>query len=391
MKEVVIAGGARTPIGSFQGALSALSAPQLGAVVIKDALNRTGVKPEMVDEVIMGCVLSGGVGQAPARQSARLAGLPWSVGATTINKVCGSGLKTVMIAKAMIQAEDAEIVVAGGMESMSNAPYFLPGARAGWRMGNQKAVDLMIHDGLWDVYNNCHMGECADLLAKERNITRKEQDEFAIRSYKRALLAMKEGRFKKEIVPVEIPQKKGAPVVVEEDEEPKRFQEEKIPTLKPAFTPDGTVTAANASSLNDGSAAVIVMSEDKAKELGIKPLAKIVACAQSALESKYFTIAPIEAIKKVLAKAGMTLKDIDLFELNEAFSVQVIAAEKELGLDPEKLNVNGGAVALGHPIGASGARILVTLLYAMRERNLKRGLACLCIGGGEAVAMIVER
>ncbi len=390
MRESVIVSAVRTPVGSYLGSLSALSAPQLGAIVIKEALKRAGVKPEQVDEVIMGCVLSGGLGQAPARQAGIYAGLPWTVGATTINKVCGSGLKAVMLADAMIKVGDAEIIVAGGMESMSNAPFALPRVRQGWRMGNQTAIDLMINDGLWDIYRNCHMGECADLLGKEWNITREEQDAFAIRSYKRALQAMAEGRFKEEIVPVEVPQKKGEPIIVDEDEEPKRLKEDKVPTLKPAFTKDGTVTAANASSLNDGAACVVVMSREKAEEMGIKPLVRIIGHDQAAKESHWFTIAPVDAIRKVLKKTGYSLDKIDLIELNEAFSVQVIAAERELGLDMNKVNIKGGAVAIGHPIGCSGARILVTLIYAMKEQNAKTGLACLCIGGGEAVAMIVE-
>jgi acetyl-CoA C-acetyltransferase len=391
MGDNVIVSAARTPVGSFLGTLAPLSAPQLGAIVIKAALERAGLKPEQVDEVIMGCVLSGGLGQAPARQAMVYAGLPWKVCALTINKVCGSGLKSVMLADAMLTNGDAEIIVAGGMESMSNAPYFLPGARQGYRMGDQKVIDLMIHDGLWDVYKNCHMGACADMLGREWKISRKDQDDFCIRSYKRALKAISEGRFKDEIVPVEIPSKKGAPVVVAEDEEPRKFKEEKIPELKPAFTKDGTVTAANASSLNDGAGAVVVMSAKKAKSLGLKPLARIVGHCSAAKESDWFTIAPIEAVKNLFKKTGYTQDQIDLFEINEAFSVQVIAAERELKLDMEKVNVNGGSVAIGHPIGASGARILTTLLYALKNRNLKTGLATLCIGGGEAAAMIVER
>lgn len=390
MNQSVIVSAVRTPVGSFLGSLAPVPAPRLGATVIKEALSRAKVNPEQVDEVIMGCVLSGGLGQAPARQASIFAGLPWSVGTTTLNKVCGSGLKTVMLADSMIRAGDAEIIVAGGMESMSNAPYFLPGARTGYRMGDQKVIDLMIHDGLWDVYKNCHMGECADLLGKEWNISRKEQDEFAIRSYKRVLKATQEGKFKEEIVPVEIEQKTGK-IIVAEDEEPKRLKEDKVPSLKPAFTKDGTVTAANASSLNDGASAMVVMSQKKAEELGLKPLARIIGHAQSARESHWFTIAPVDAIKKVLAKTGYSLNKIDLFEINEAFSVQVIAAIREFKLDPEKVNIKGGAVAIGHPIGCSGARILTTLIYAMKDQNAKTGLATLCIGGGEAVAMIVER
>jgi acetyl-CoA C-acetyltransferase len=391
MGDNVIVSAARTPVGSFMGTLAPLPSPQLGAIAIKAALERAGVKPDQVDEIIMGCVLSGGVGQAPARQAMVLAGLPWKVCALTINKVCGSGLKAVMLADAMLTNGDADIIVAGGMESMSNAPYILPGARQGYRMGDQKVVDLMIHDGLWDVYKNCHMGACADQLGKEWNITRKEQDDFAIRSYKRALKSITDGKFKAEIVPVEIPQKKGAPVIVAEDEGPRKFREEKMPELKPAFTKDGGVTAANASSLNDGGAATVVMSKKKADSLGLKPLARIVGHCSAGRESDWFTIAPIDAVKKLFAKTGYSADKIDLFEINEAFSVQVIAALKEFKLSADKVNVNGGSVAIGHPIGASGARVLTTLLYAMQDRKAKTGLATLCIGGGEAAAMIVER
>ncbi len=389
MTESVIVSAARTPVGSFQGALASLAAPKLGAIAIKAALERAGVKPEMVNEVLMGCALTGGMGQAPARQAAIFAGLPWSVGATTIGKVCGSGMKAVMFADALIRAGDAEIIVAGGMESMSNTPYCLPGARQGYRMGDQKVVDMMIFDGLWDVYKNCHMGACADLLGTEGKISRQEQDEFALRSYQRALQAAADGKFKDEIVPVEIEDKKGK-IVVAEDEEPKKLKEEKVPTLKPAFTKDGTVTAANASSLNDGAAAMVVMSDKKAKELGLKPLARIVGHGQAARESHWFTLAPVDAMKKVINKTGYGIDRLDLFEINEAFSVQVIAAIREFKLNPEKVNVNGGSVAIGHPIGCSGARILTTLLYAMKNRKAKTGLATLCIGGGEAAAMIVE-
>ena len=390
MSDTVIVSAARTPVGSFLGVLAPLTAPKLGAIAIKAALERACLKPDQVEEVIMGCVLSGGVGQAPARQAMVYAGLPWSVCALTINKVCGSGLKAVMLADAMIQNGDAEIVVAGGMESMSNAPYILPGARTGYRMGDQKVVDLMIHDGLWDVYKDCHMGACADMLGKEWKISRKEQDDFCIRSYKRALKSMADGKFKDEIIAVEIPQKKGAPVVISEDEEPKKFKEDKIPELKPAFTKDGSVTAANASSLNDGAAALVVMSKKKAEALGLKPLARIIGHCSAGKESDWFTIAPIDAVKKLFKKTGYSADKIDLFEINEAFSVQVIAAEKEFKLDPDKVNVNGGSVAIGHPIGASGGRILTTLLYAMKDRKAKTGLATMCIGGGEAAAMIVE-
>ncbi len=389
MTESVIVSAARTPVGVFQGTLAPVTAPKLGAIAIKAAIERAGVKGDDINEVLFGCVLTGGMGQAPARQAAIFAGLPWSVGATTIGKVCGSGLKAVMLADSMIRAGDAEIIVAGGMESMSNAPYALPGARDGYRMGDKKAVDLMIRDGLWDVYKDCHMGECADLCGKEYNISRQDQDKFAIRSYKRAQKAIADGKFKAEIVPVEFEQK-GGKVVVAEDENPKKLREEKVSSLKPAFTKEGTVTAANASSLNDGAAALVVMSDQKAKALGLKPLARIIGHDQSARESHWFTIAPVDAMKKVLNKTGYGIDKIDILEINEAFSVQVIAAIREFKLDEEKVNVNGGAVALGHPIGCSGARILTTLLYALKDRKAKTGLATLCIGGGEAVAMIVE-
>lgn len=394
MSKSVIVSAARTAVGSFQGALSSIPATRLGSIVIQAALKRAGVDPALVDEVIMGCVLPAGLGQAPARQAAIGAGCPVSVSATTINKVCGSGLKAVMLADSMIRAGDAEILVAGGMESMSRAPYLLPGARDGWRMGPQTAVDSMIHDGLWDVYNNCHMGSCADMCGKKYGITREEQDAFAIASYQKALAAQAEGKYRAEIVPVEIPQKKGPALVVDKDEEPGRANFEKIPKLPPAFNKDGTVTAANASSLNDGAAALVVMSEDRARRMGLKPMAEIVGQAQFAREPEWFTVAPSGSIERVLQKTGMKLSEIDLFELNEAFSVQVMAVAKDLeklgGLEMSKVNVHGGAAAIGHPIGASGARILTTLLYAMQDRKAKTGLASLCIGGGEAVAVIVR-
>jgi acetyl-CoA C-acetyltransferase len=395
MAKSVIVSAARTAVGSFQGALASVPATKLGSLVIKEALRRGGVDPGAVDEVIFGCVLPAGLGQAPARQAALGAGCPVSVSATTINKVCGSGLKAVMLADSMIRAGDAEIVVAGGMENMSRAPYLLPGARDGWRMGPQTAVDSMINDGLWDAYNNCHMGSCADRCGTKYNITREEQDAFAINSYKKALAAQEAGKYRAEILAVEIPQKKGAPVIVDRDEEPGRVNFEKIPKLAPAFNKDGTVTAANASSLNDGAAAIVVMSEAKAKALKLKPMVEIVGHAQFAREPEWFTVAPTGSILRVLKKTGLALKDIDLFELNEAFSVQVMAVAKDLeevgGLDMSKVNVNGGAAAIGHPIGASGARILTTLLFAMQDRKAKTGLASLCIGGGEAVAVIVRQ
>ncbi len=391
MKDVVIVSGARTAVGSFQGALSGVKVTKLGSIVIAEALKRAGVAPDQVDEVIMGCVLPAGLGQAPARQAAIAAGIPASIGATTINKVCGSGLKAVMLADAMIKAGDAEIIVAGGMESMTQAPYLLPDARKGFRMGPKSAVDSMVHDGLWNIYTDEHMGSCADMLAREWKISREDQDAFAIKSYHKAQSATESGAFKPEIVPVEIPQRKGEPVIFDEDEEPKRLKKDKVPALRPAFNKDGSVTAANASSINDGAAAVVVMSADKAKELGLKVLARIVGHDQAAKEPEWFTLAPIDATRKVLKKTGLKIEQMDLIELNEAFGVQVLAAERELGLDMSKVNVKGGAVAIGHPIGCSGARILVTLIYAMMERNANLGLATLCIGGGEAVAMIVSR
>ena len=389
--EVVIASACRTPIGAFNGALSSFTAPQLGSIAIKEALKRAGLTGKDVSEVIMGEVLTAGVGQAPARQAALSAGIPNSVPCMTINKVCGSGLKAVMLAAQAIMVGDAEIVVAGGMESMSNAPYLLDKARNGYRLGHGELIDSMIRDGLWDVYNNFHMGNAAELCAKECNVPRSAQDEFAILSYKRALDAQKNGYFKDEIVPVAIEQKKGEPLIVSEDEEPKKVNFEKMVTLKPAFQKDGTVTAANASKINDGAAACVVMSKERAKKLGIEPLGTIVSQASAARAPEWFTMAPADAIRRILDKAHLKLEDIDLFEINEAFAVVNLAVGKELGIDSSKMNVHGGAVAFGHPIGASGARVLTTLLYAMKRYNKKRGLATLCIGGGEASAVIVER
>lgn len=391
LRDVVIVGAARTPIGSFMGSLAAVPAPRLGAVAIKAALERAGVKPEQVDEVIMGCVLTAGVGQAPARQAMIYAGIPRSAGAMTVNKVCGSGLKSVMLAAQAIQCGDADIVVAGGMENMSLVPYYSLNGRTGFRMGHVQLTDGMIFDGLWDVYNNFHMGNAGELCAKTYKITREEQDAYAAESYRRALQAIAEGKFKAEIAPVEIVDRKGAVTVVSEDEEPGKAKVDKFPTLKPAFMKDGTITAANASSINDGAAAVIVMAAKKAESLGLKPLARFVTHATASQDPEWFTTAPTYAIKKALEKAKLGTKDIDLFEINEAFSVVSIINNRNLQLDPAKVNVNGGAVSLGHPIGASGTRILVTLLYAMENRGVKRGLASLCIGGGEAVCVIVER
>ncbi|MCZ7556356.1 MAG: acetyl-CoA C-acetyltransferase [Bacteroidia bacterium] len=391
MNDVVIVSAARTPIGAFNGSLASLTAPQLGAIAIREALKRAGVKPEDVSEVIMGNVLTAGVGQAPARQAALFAGIPQSVPCMTINKVCGSGLKSVMLAAQAIAVGDADIVVAGGQESMSNTPYLLDKARTGYGFGHSTLVDGMIKDGLWDVYNNYHMGNAAELCATECNISRERQDEYAIESYRRALESLEKGIFTEEIVPVEIPQRKGDPVIVTEDEDIRKIKFDKVPTLKPAFLKDGTVTAANASSLNDGAAAVVLMSAAKAQELGLEPLARIVAQASAAKAPEWFTTAPADAVNKALAKASLSTDDIDLYEINEAFSVVSIANNDILKLDPAKVNVHGGAVAMGHPIGASGTRVLVTLLYAMKRANAKRGLASLCIGGGEASALIVER
>ncbi|MBL0106125.1 MAG: acetyl-CoA C-acetyltransferase [Ignavibacteria bacterium] len=390
MKEVVIVSAVRTPVGSYLGSLSSLKATELGAIVIKEAVKRAGIKPEDVSEVIMGCVLPAGLGQAPARQAAIYAGLPDSVPCLTINKVCGSGLKAVMLAEQAIKCGDAEIVVAGGFESMSNVPYYLDKARSGYRMGNGTLIDGMVHDGLWDVYNNFHMGSAAEMCSKEMNITKEEQDSFAEESYNRALKAIENGYFKDEIIPVEIKDKKGS-VIVSEDEDVKKVNFEKGKTLKGAFQKDGTVTAFNSSNLNDGAAALVLMSAEKAKELGITPLAKIVAQGSFAQKPEWFTTSPAYAIKNVLKKANLEVKDIDLIEANEAFSVQACAVNKIAGLDSAKVNVNGGAVAIGHPIGGSGARILTTLLHAMKNRKAGRGLATLCIGGGEASAIIVER
>ncbi|MGB6123478.1 MAG: acetyl-CoA C-acetyltransferase [Bacteroidota bacterium] len=391
MTDVVIVSACRTPIGGFGGSLSSLPAPRLGAIAVREAVQRAGLKPEDVDEVIMGNVLSAGVGQAPARQAAIFAGLPESVECMTVNKVCGSGLKSVMLGAQAIMLGDAEVVVAGGMESMSNAPYLLDKARTGYRMGNGELLDSMIKDGLLDVYNDYLMGNAGELCAKECNIPREAQDEYAIMSYKRAQEAQKEGRFQKEIVPVEVPAKKGQTVTVTEDEDVTRTNFEKIPKLKPAFTKDGTITAANASKISDGAAALVLMSAEKAKALGKKPIARILAQASHAKAPEWFTTAPADVIEKVLKKGNLKINDIDLLEINEAFAVVALAVNKIAGLDPGKVNVNGGAIALGHPVGASGARILVTLLHAMEQRNAKRGLAALCIGGGEASGVIVER
>ncbi len=390
MREVVIAAVARTPIGSFQGALSSIPAPRLGAIAIEAALKRAGIEGSQVSEVIMGNVLTAGIGQAPARQAAIYAGIPNSVPALTINKVCGSGMKAVMLGAQSIMVGESEVVVAGGMENMSLAPYLLPNARTGLRMGNQPFIDSMVHDGLWDPYNNQHMGNCAELCAREKTFTRKEQDDYAIESFKRAQEATKQGYFKDEIAPVTIPGKKGESTLFDTDEGPAKAQFDKIPGLKPVFDKAGSVTAANASTINDGAAALVLMSAEKAKELGIKPLARIVSTAKFAQSPEWFTTAPAEGMRKALKKANWNVKDVDLFEVNEAFALVALAAARDLEIPLNKLNVWGGAVLLGHPIGSSGARILVTLVSALKKNNLKKGIAGICIGGGEATAVCVE-
>ena len=386
----MLAGPKRTPIGAFQGSLSTVSAQHLGAIVIRSALNAADVLPNSVDEVIMGNVLQAGLGQAPARQAAIYAGLPDSVECLTINKMCGSGLKAVMLASQAIQTGDASVIVAGGMESMTQAPYLLPKARDGYRLGHADIVDSMIIDGLWDVYNDRHMGNCADMCAEKYSFSREEQDAFAKESYTRAQRAQSEGKFADEIVSVEVKDRRENVSEVSVDDEPGKADFEKMTKLKPAFGKEGTVTAANASKINDGAAALVVLDENKGAELKVKPVARILAQASVAQEPEWFTTAPVGAIQKVLIKAGLEMSDIDLFEINEAFSNVAMAAMKELDISHDVVNVNGGAVALGHPIGASGARILVTLLHAMKTRGAKRGLATICIGGGEASALIVE-
>ncbi|MCB0711947.1 MAG: acetyl-CoA C-acetyltransferase [Ignavibacteriae bacterium] len=385
----VILSAARTPIGSFGGALSTLKAPELGAIAIKAALERANVEPNQVEEVLMGNVLTAGVGQSPARQAAIKAGIPNSVPTLTVGKVCGSGMKSVMLADQMIRCGDIAIAVAGGQESMSQTPYLVPGARFGYKFGDGQLIDSMQHDGLTDAYDHVAMGVAADQCAVDCNVPRDAQDTFTIESYKRAQSSVAEGRFADEIVPVTIAGRKGD-TIVDTDEDPAKTVFDKIPTLKPVFTKEGTVTAANASNINDGAAALVLADEAKASELGLKPMARIVAQASHAQAPMEFTTAPVDAINRVLEKAKMTIDDIDLFEVNEAFAVVALAAKNALNIPHEKLNVNGGAVALGHPIGASGARILTTLLYAMKQQNAKYGLAAICIGGGEATAIIVE-
>jgi acetyl-CoA C-acetyltransferase len=392
--EVVIISGCRTAVGKFQGSLADLSAPQLGAVVVREAVKRAGLNSDQVDECIMGNVLPAGLGQNPARQAAIFGGLSPATGAMTINKVCGSGLKAVALAAQAVQTGNSSLVVAGGMESMTNAPYLLPQARKGYRLGNGQVIDSMVHDGLWDIYNDYHMGITGENVAEKYGITREEQDEFAVHSHRKAIAAMKECRFKSQIVPVEIPAKKkgAAPVLFDKDESPREDTTiEVLRSLKPAFKKDGTVTAGNAPGVNDGAAAVVVTSAQRAKELGAQPMVRIVAQATSGVEPKWVMMAPVGAVRTIWEKTGWKKDDVDLYELNEAFSVQALRVMRELGLDPNKVNVNGGAVAIGHPIGASGARVLVTLIYEMTRRNAKRGIAALCLGGGNAVAMAVER
>jgi acetyl-CoA C-acetyltransferase len=388
-QQVFLAGGVRTAVAVFSGAFAEVPAPALGAAVIKAAITRAGIKPEHIDEVILGNVLSAGLGQNPARQATIGAGLSPSVGATTVNKVCGSGLKAVMLGSQAIQCGDATVVVAGGMENMSRAPYLLDKARSGYRMGDGVLVDSMIRDGLWDVYNNKHMGMCGDACAAKYQFTRQNQDDFAVASFKRAIAAQQSGAFKDEIIPIDAPAGKTTVQVVE-DENLKKFNEEKLRQLRPAFGKDGTVTAGNASSINDGAAAVVVLSAEKAKALGVRPQARVLGYATASREPEWFTIAPVGAISKLMDQLSMKVADVDLFEINEAFSVVPLTAMKELGIPHEKVNVNGGAVALGHPIGASGARTLVTLMNAMRQRKATIGIDSLCIGGGEAVAMAIE-
>ncbi len=390
-QQSVIVNAVRTPLGAFNGIFSPIPATKLGSLVIAEALNRAHLRGDRVDEVYMGCVLSAGLGQAPARQASIGAGIPHSVGATMVNKVCGSGLKAVILASQAIGLGEARIVVAGGMENMTRAPYLLEKARQGYRLGHGELTDSLVKDGLWDVYNNFHMGSAGELCAAKYKLTRQELDDFALESYRRAREAIATGAFKREIVAVEVLQKKGAPLVVTDDEEPNRVDLGKLRSLKPVFQENGVLTVGNSPSCNDGAAAVVVMAEDEAMALGLTPMARIVGYAGAALAPEWFTIAPVEAIKRVLKLTGLSVADIDLFEINEAFSAVSLAVNRELGLDSAKVNVNGGAVAMGHPIGATGARILTTLLYALDARGGRRGIASLCIGGGEALAMVVER
>lgn len=391
MQEVVIVAARRTAVGAFGGSLAGIPASDLGALVIKDILASTGVSPDQVDEVLLGQVLTAGVGQNPARQAAIKAGLPVSVPAMTINKVCGSGLKAIHLATQAIRCGDAELILAGGQENMSASPHVLPNSRNGQRMGDWKAIDTMVHDGLWDAFNDYHMGITAENLAEKYGITREEMDKFAAQSQQNAANAIKEGKFKSQIVPVEIPQRKGDPITFDTDENPREVSVEKLAGMKPAFKKDGTVTAGNASSLNDGAAVVMICSAEKAKELGLEPLARIAAYANAAVDPAIMGIGPAPATLRCLEKAGWSLDDLDLAEANEAFAAQALSVNKELGWDVSKVNVNGGAIALGHPIGASGCRVLVSLLHEMIARDAKKGLATLCIGGGQGVALAIER
>ena len=387
----VIVSAARTPMGSFNGSYSSIPATKLGSLAIAEAVKRIQLPGDRIDEALMGCVLSAGLGQAPARQAAIGAGLPHSVGAVTVNKVCGSSLQAVMMATRAIALGEAKVMVAGGMENMTRAPYLLEKARQGYRLGHGELTDSVIKDGLWDVYNQFHMGNAGELCAAKYRLSRQEVDDFALESYSRARDAIARGAFKKEIVPVEVPQKKGAPALISDDEEPNRVDLSKLRQLKPVFQDDGVLTVGNSPSCNDGAAALVVMAEEEAVRLGLAPMARIVSYAGAALAPEWFTIAPVDAIRRLLKQTGLSVNDVDLFEINEAFSAVSLAINRDLGLDPKKVNVNGGAVALGHPIGATGARILTTLLYAMEERDLRHGLAALCIGGGEALALMVER
>jgi acetyl-CoA C-acetyltransferase len=390
MNEVFIVSAVRTPIGSFNGMFSSVSASRLGAAAIKGAVDRISLDPSHIQEVLMGCVLQANVGQAPARQAAKFAGLPDQVHCTTVNKVCASGLKSVMMATQSIRLGDTDTVIAGGMENMTQVPYYLDGARAGYRLGNGILTDGLVKDGLTDVYHNYHMGNAAELCAKECNISRVEQDAYAIESYKRSQAAWSAGKFNAEITPVSIPQRKGDPIICSEDEEYKNVKFDKIPDLNPVFQKEGTVTAANASTLNDGAAALVLMSREKMESLGLKPLAKILSYADAEQAPEWFTTAPAKALPKAVAKAGLTMDQIDFFEINEAFSVVAIANNKEMCLDPTKVNINGGAVSLGHPLGASGARILVTLIHVLKQQNARYGACGICNGGGGASAMVIE-
>jgi len=390
-RDVVIVSAVRTPIGKFMGTLSTTPAPRLGAVAVKEAVKRAGIDPATIDEVLMGCVVPAGQGQAPARQASIFAGIPPTVGATTVNKVCGSGLKTVMLAAQAIKVGDGDIFVAGGMENMSLAPYMLPQARVGYRLGDGTIIDAVVHDGLWCAFMDHHMGNSAEFIAEQYNITREELDQYAYGSQMKAVAAIRDGKFKDEIVPVEVPQRKGDPIVFDTDEVPRADTTlEALANLRPAFRKDGIVTAGNSPGITDGASAVVVMSREKADELGIQPMAIITGYDQAAVDPVWLFIAPVHAVQKLMEKTGKTIHDYDLIEANEAFAAQALADGKALGWDWERVNVHGGAIALGHPIGCSGARVLTTLLYALKDRGLRTGLATLCLGGGEAVAMSVE-